>query len=166
MAAWRWLYANLIEWIVGVLLLAIVLITIWQVFSRYILNSPLSWSDEVAQLLLVWAAFLGSAVGIKRNSHLKIDFATALLPTPARRFATLLVNVLVLVVAISMTVYGWQFYFNTANDTSTSLGFPRNLFYLPIPISGMLMIALLIPATISSVRDPNYKYARPASDQV
>src|SRR5262245_8261648 len=114
MAALRWLYANLLEWIVGLLLLAIVLITIWQVFSRYVLNSPLSWSDEVAQLLLVWAAFLGAAVGIKRNSHLKIDFATGLLPVPAQRFAALFVSALVLVVAISMTVYGWQFYFSTA----------------------------------------------------
>jgi TRAP-type C4-dicarboxylate transport system permease small subunit len=166
MAALRWLYNNLIEWVVGLLLLAIVLITIWQVFIRYVLNSPSAWSDEIAQLLLVWAAFLGSAIGIKRNSHIQIDFAAALLPTPARRFAVLFVNALVLVVAVSMTVYGWQFYFNTGNDTSTSLGFSRNLFYLPIPISGMLMIALLIPATIRSLRDPAYRYGRTASDEV
>ena len=57
----RWLYANLLEWIVGLLLLAIVLITLWQVFSRYIMDAPVTWSDEVAQLLLVWATFLGAA---------------------------------------------------------------------------------------------------------
>jgi TRAP-type transport system small permease protein len=166
MAALRWLYANLIEWIVGTLLLAIVLITIWQVFSRYVLNSPSAWSDEVSQLLLVWAAFLGAAAGIRRNSHLRIDFVALQLPATVRRLAVLVVNALVLAVAVSMTIYGWQFYLMTGNDTSTSLGFSRNLFYLPIPISGMLMIVLLIPATMRSLRDPSYGYGRAASDGV
>lgn len=165
MAVVRWLYANLVEWIVGLLLLAIVTITAWQVFSRYVLNSPLSWSDEVAQLLLVWAAFLGAAVGVKRNAHLRIDFAAARLPAAARPYLAVLVNALILVVAASMTLYGWQFYFATSNDTSTSLGFSRNLFYVPIPISGMLMIVMLMPATLQSLRDRARKHARTGRDR-
>jgi TRAP-type C4-dicarboxylate transport system permease small subunit len=162
----RWLYANLLEWIVGLLLLAIVLITLWQVFSRYIMDAPVTWSDEVAQLLLVWATFLGSAVGIKRNSHLRIDFVATSLPVSAQRFAVLFVNALILIVAVCMVVYGWDFYLKTGNDTSTSLGFSRNLFYLPIPISGLLMVLLLIPATIRSLRDPNFKHGLAASDPI
>jgi TRAP-type C4-dicarboxylate transport system permease small subunit len=166
MAALRWLYDNMLEWIVGSLLLVIVLITLWQVFSRYLLNSPLAWSDEVAQLLLVWAAFLGSAVGIKRNAHLRIDFAATILPVGAQRFVVLFVNALVLFVAVCMVLYGWEFYQKTGNDTSTSLGFSRNLFYLPIPISGVLMILFLVPATIASFRDPAFKHGQTAADQM
>jgi TRAP-type C4-dicarboxylate transport system permease small subunit len=165
MAAVRWVCDNLIEWVVGILLLAIVTMTIWQVFSRYVLNAPSSWSDEVAQLLLVWAAFLGAAVGVKRNSHIQIDLVGGRLPAPVRRYTALLVNALMLVVAVSMAVYGWQFYVATGNDTSTSLGFPRNLFYLPIPISGLLMIVLLVPATWRSVRDPRPKNGRASGDR-
>jgi TRAP-type transport system small permease protein len=166
MKALRWLYRNLLEWITGAMLLVIVLLTITQVFSRYVINSPLTWTDEVCQLLLVWAAFLGSAVGVKRDSHLKIDFGKTVLPASVRRLSILFVNALVLAVALSMIIYGWEFYMKTGNDNSTSLGFSRNLFYLPIPVSGVLMTLSLIPATIRAIRDPDYKNRQVASDQI
>lgn len=54
------------------LLAAIVLVLILQVFSRYVLNQSLSWSDEAAGLLLVWLMFLGAPAMLKRQSHMEI----------------------------------------------------------------------------------------------
>ena len=48
--------------LVGVMFLTIVILTLVQVFARYVLNSPLLWSEELARLLLVWVVFLGGAV--------------------------------------------------------------------------------------------------------
>jgi TRAP-type C4-dicarboxylate transport system permease small subunit len=64
-----------------------------------------------------------------------------------------LINLVMMGVAVSMSKYGVDFYLSTANDYSTSLGYARNMFYLPIPVSGVLMIFFL---SINIVRDWKY----------
>jgi TRAP-type transport system small permease protein len=157
----HWLYDNLIEWTVGLLLLVITALACMQVFNRYIMEAPLSWTEELAQLLLVWAVMLGAAASIKRDGHLRVDFLVSRLPSVPRRALLVLINVLVFAVALGMTWYGWVFYQSTSGDYSTSLGYARNLFYLPIPVSGLLMMAFLVPATIAELRTP-HELKRPA----
>jgi TRAP-type C4-dicarboxylate transport system permease small subunit len=43
-----------------------------QVFFRYFLDSPLTWSDELARYLFVWCAFLGWVIAARRRSHLAV----------------------------------------------------------------------------------------------
>jgi TRAP-type C4-dicarboxylate transport system permease small subunit len=43
-----------------------------QVFFRYFLGSPLTWSDELARYLFVWCAFLGWVIAARRRSHLAV----------------------------------------------------------------------------------------------
>lgn len=45
----------------GGLLLAVVLITLAQVFARYVLNSSIVWSEELNRLLYVWAILVAAA---------------------------------------------------------------------------------------------------------
>jgi TRAP-type C4-dicarboxylate transport system permease small subunit len=156
----RWLYDNLIEWTVGLILLVITALACMQVFNRYILEAPRTWTEEFAQLLLVWAVMLGAAAGIKRNGHLRVDFLVSRLPQAPRRVLLVLINALVFAVALGMTWYGWMFYQSTSGDYSTSLGYARNLFYLPIPVSGLLIMAFLVPATVAELRTP-HEHERP-----
>lgn len=149
----RWVYRNGLEWLVGALLGLIVLLSGTQVFFRYVLAQPINWIEEFAQLLLVWAVMLGAAAGIKRNGHLRIDFLFNLTSGKLRCIAIIVVNLLVAVVALGMIVHGSAFYVDTAGDYSTSLGFARNLFYMPIPVSGGLTLVFLVPATIKALRD-------------
>lgn len=151
----RWLYDNLIEWTVGLILLVITALACMQVFNRYVMEAPLTWTEEFAQLLLVWAVMLGAAAGIKRGGHLRVDFLVSRLPSVPRRVLVVLINALVFAVALGMTWYGWVFYQSTSGDYSTSLGYARNLFYLPIPISGLLMMAFIVPATARELRAPH-----------
>lgn len=53
--------------------------------------------------------------------------------------------------ALVMVIYGAQLVFSTRADSSTSLGYPRNWFYLPVPFSGLLMLRYLIPNLIRSL---------------
>lgn len=148
----RWAYDNLIETLVGLILGIIVLLTFYQVVARYAFSSPLSWLEEFAQLLLVWAVMLGSAAAVKRSNHLTVDILFDQLHGAARVVAVLIINGLVMFLAISMAYYGYLFYLKTAGDYATSLGFARNLFYLPIPIAGVLIAIFLVPATIRTIR--------------
>lgn len=140
----RWMYNNLLEWTVGALLLVIVVLAGMQVFNRYVLESPLTWTEELARLLLVWAVCLGAAAGIKKGGHLKIDFVYLRTRGMSRRVITLVNHVIVFLVALGMTRFGYQFYMSTGNDYSTSLGYARNMVYLPIPVGGILIAGFTV----------------------
>ncbi len=50
------------------------------VFARYVLNQPLTWSDELASILFLWLATLGSVIALRRGEHLRLTFLVARLP--------------------------------------------------------------------------------------
>jgi TRAP-type C4-dicarboxylate transport system permease small subunit len=60
---------RLLEWIVIVVVAALVLDVLWGVFSRFVLRSPSRWTEEVATILLIWVSLLGAAVAFGRNEH-------------------------------------------------------------------------------------------------
>src|SRR4051794_35043108 len=51
-----------------------------QVFFRYFLGNPLTWSDELARYLFVWCALLGWIVAARRRSHLGVDIFVTRVP--------------------------------------------------------------------------------------
>ncbi|WP_158322966.1 TRAP transporter small permease, partial [Acidisphaera rubrifaciens] len=57
------------------------------VFSRYVLHSPLVWSDEVASGLFLWLAMLGAVIALQRSEHMRLT-AVAASMTPAWRART------------------------------------------------------------------------------
>jgi tripartite ATP-independent transporter DctM subunit len=41
-------------------------------FSRYALHEPLTWTDELASILFLWLAMLGSVIALRRGSHMQL----------------------------------------------------------------------------------------------
>src|SRR5690606_12835685 len=62
----------LIEIPVALLVIAEVVILFSGIFARYVLNTPLIWSDELASLLFLWLAMLGAAVAFRRGEHMRM----------------------------------------------------------------------------------------------
>lgn len=142
----------ILDGVAAFLLAATLALSFLQVVARYIFEISTPWSEELARLCFVWGVFLGAAVGVKRNLHTRVDFIFVRLP---RRSAALVLggmDLLLVVMAIVMIVYGMQLVISTRADSSTSLGYPRNWFYLPVPCSGLLMLRYLIPSVVKRVR--------------
>jgi tripartite ATP-independent transporter DctM subunit len=67
---------------------------------RYVLNSPLFWSDEVAGLLFLWLVMLGAVIALRRGEHMRMTAVVSRLPPRAQRFvATLSALVVAIFVA-------------------------------------------------------------------
>lgn len=58
----------------------VVILCIAQVIFRYVLSISVNWTEELARAMFVWLAFLGSAVTLIRNEHIRIDFLLRRLP--------------------------------------------------------------------------------------
>ena len=62
MKALRNVLNKVLNVLAGVSLIAMVLLTCWQVFTRYILQNPSSWSEELVSYLFAWASLFGASL--------------------------------------------------------------------------------------------------------
>lgn len=65
---------------VALLVAAMVVVILASVFTRYLLNDPIGWAEQVAKYLMIWAAFLGASLGIKEGSHIAVNILVDVLP--------------------------------------------------------------------------------------
>lgn len=137
-----------LDGVAALLLAATVLLSFVQVVARYVLLISTPWTEELARLFFVWAVFLGAAIGIKRNLHTRVDFLFVRLPSRAAALLLAGMDLLLAGMAVVMVLYGGQLVLSTRADLSTSLGYPRNWFYLPVPFSGILMLRYLLPGIV------------------
>lgn len=55
------------------LLVAVFALVVLQVVTRYVFNSPLSWTEEAARLLMVWLTFIAAVYVAGQREHLTVD---------------------------------------------------------------------------------------------
>ena len=132
------------EWlcrtIVGGSIVAIVLITIASVYYRYVLNAPLSWTEQVCRILFVWSVFAGAAVLYRQMLHIAIDMFVIMLPTAAQRAVYWINQVLMLITAVMMLWFGLEISLAQLSQTYGALEITPAWFYLAAPYCGALII--------------------------
>lgn len=130
----------------GITCLAVViLLTALQVFMRYIVRNPLSWTEEIIRLFSAWMIFLGSIVAMHKKGHVSVDYFVNLMPLKARRFMQLFINILMTVFFSYLLLTSYQLAGEMKGTNSSASGYPVPLFYWAILIgaAGMLLEALI-----------------------
>ena len=146
------LFDNLIEAISAVMVVALAIIVFVQVFNRFVLKTPLAWSEDLAMLLFQWVVFLGAALGVKRMRHFGIELLIRQLPERVRHRVELLTPVVMAIVAGVMIIQGWTILsFNRTRIYST-MDLSYTWAFLPIPLSGVLILLYLIQVEIDRWR--------------
>ncbi len=137
---WRW-FASHLEEIITALLLGVMLGSVGvSVFWRFILHSPLSWTEEVILVCMVWMCFLGASVATKHNEHIFIDFVVTLVPRRLARVMGIVSMALIEAVLIILVWQGILLVERTQEVTTIALGIPTMYMYAAIPISAFLML--------------------------
>ncbi len=131
-----------LEIILVVLACVLVVDVLWQVFSRYILNSPSSFTDELAGYLLIWVSLLGAAYVAGKKEHLAIDLLLQKSSPVRRRVLEIVIRSLIMCFALTVLVTGgiWlvytRFYLGV---TSAALQLPLGYVYIALPLSGLII---------------------------
>lgn len=135
---------NFLELFLFGLLLLMVFFTIFAVFTRYVLNQSLDWTEELARFLYIWITFLGALVVLAKNKHIAIETLLDALPKKVSSLLRKINVVLMISFTLSMIIGGWQVskmaMFQVAPGTGIRLGY----VYAVIPLSGVLMLLYLV----------------------
>lgn len=110
-----------------------------QVFSRYVLNHSIFWSDEAARFLLVWLTFLGAGVAYRNQGHASIDIFYKRFPPAGRKAAAIITDLLTLAFAVVMVVYGYKFSYFVRLQISPALFMPKWIPHGVIPVGGAIL---------------------------
>lgn len=140
-----------------------------NVLCRYLLNSPIPGSDELATLAFTWATFLGASVGIRRQLHLGIEFVTRLFPPRLQAGCGLLVSGLIAAFSGLLVWYSLKIMATAHLKWTPVLQWPYTWVYLAVPVGAALMILRLAPIALGQARrlvgrapaDPARGEARP-----
>ena len=131
-----------LEGLVAIVMGVLVVDVTWQVFTRYVLNDPSSWTEELATYLMIWVGLLGASVALRRGAHLGIDYFVSQL-SPRRKTAIEIFAFLVIAVfsVLALGIGGTHLVWTTLarGQASPALGVQMGYVYLALPISGFFL---------------------------
>lgn len=118
----------------------VIVIICAQVFCRNVLRTNIRWNQEVAQLLTIWIAFFGIAIGAEKGLHIVVEVFYDRFPKPLQKAVAKVNQMIVLLVGGFFTVYGIRMVVSTMDSRLPVTKWPLSLMYIMIPVSGLLMI--------------------------
>ena len=131
----------LLSGIAAVLLSVMTLLVLYQVFTRYVLNSPAAFTEELVRYILIWTGFIGAAYAFSTRQHMSLVLVREKLSPEKRRILMIAIDVLILLFALFViTIGGAKLAMSAAKVHSALLGIPRSLVYSMAPISGVFII--------------------------
>jgi len=123
------------------LLAAMIVIVVWQVISRYVLNDPSTFSEELLRDGVIWLSLIGAAYVAGKNKHMTVDLLSAnLTGTPKKVLSVVIQLFFVLFGAGVLCGGGMKAVSLGAFQHSAVLQIPMSWIYAALPISGVLMV--------------------------
>lgn len=125
----------------AVLLTFMTVLVLIQVFSRYILNSPVAFTEELVRYSLIWTGFIGAAYAFSTREHMSLTLIRDKFTGKAHTALLVVIDGLILLMAIFVfTIGGFKLAVSASREFSALLGIPRSLVYSIAPISGVFIV--------------------------
>lgn len=123
----------------GLLIVTAVLFA--NVVLRYFFHSGLHWSDEFVRYFMIWIAFIGVSLGIRKDKLMAVDLIYNYSGPLQKCVIKFINNILGAVFGILLCYYGVQSVgtMSGSAQVSPALEMPMYIFYIVIPLSGALM---------------------------
>ncbi len=137
------------RWFACVGLLVMTAIIGWQVFARYVLNASPAWAEQAALLLMIWYVMFAAAAGVREGFHIRIGVFESALPPVAQKWVRTAGHVFVGLFGLSMVAWGTELTLATWAHDIPTLGLPRGVAYVPMPLSGALIVAFSVEHVIA-----------------
>jgi TRAP-type transport system small permease protein len=144
---------TLLVWVATGGFIVMMLAVVGQVFFRYVLETAVPWTEELARLFFVESMLLGMAVAIRRHEHIIVDFLFNKLPPRGRNVVAVIFNIAIILLLVLLMRGSWDLVARGWNARLVSLPWVSvGYIYLGLFISLGLMVfytALNLAARVS-----------------
>ena len=133
-------YALFIEkTVLIVLIVGMMIFGFLQVFSRFILQAPIGWSEELLTYSFSWASFIGASMAIYTKSHFSVDLVMKLLSEQTIRIIRILTWTLILVFSLFIVIMGIRLTIANSIQMMNILPISMLWAYLAMPVCGVFI---------------------------
>ena len=138
--------------------LVMVVLTCWQVFTRYILGNPSSWSEELVSYMFAWMSLLGASLVTSERGHMNIPILVERTGPGAQKLLLCVGELIAFLFSAVILVFGGVQIANLAmGQMTSSLGVPIGIFYIVLPLSGVLNMVYTALNIVDIVRQKEAK---------
>ena len=138
----------------ALLVVAEVIVLFVGIISRYVLHAPIVWSDELAGILFLWLAMLGSVVAFQRAEHMRMTAIIGMIRPEGRLFLDVFATAASLAFLLLVIHPAYEFAADEVFVTTPALGIVNTwrAAALPVGIGLMLIVATLRLAATANVK--------------
>lgn len=151
-----------VQGFLGVLLfIALTLVVSFQVITRYVLHTPLLWSEEVARFLLFWVALMGAGMSVKTRRHFTIELISVEKTHNRflRKTLRLIPDICIFLFGLLMAIVGYQYCVMGGLRVATNSGINMSNVFAAIPIAGITMAIFSLFHIFTTLK--NHKKSNP-----
>lgn len=125
------------DYFVSFLMLLLLIIGGSQVVCRYAFNYSLAWSEELSRYILVWLVFLTMGIGLRRQSHLGMNFVVIKFSPVIQKILGLLTCFVSMTFGVVIIYYTSQLIQVASSQTTPALGISIALVYYGMVLGGL-----------------------------
>ena len=122
-----------------VLMTSMLIFGFLQVFSRFILKSPIGWSEELLTYSFTWASFIGASMAIYTKSHFSVDLLMRKLPDGLVKKIRLFTWVMICLFSLFILVMGWRLTLLNSIQMMNIIPISMSWAYLAMPVCGLFI---------------------------
>jgi len=131
---------DVIEQGLGVFFVLLMFISVLlQIFYRYVLQSPLTWTEEAARYSFIWIVLLGAAFAVRKKEHVAMEILFDRFPKSVQRYVMVIINGIILLSLIYLLPVGWSFFSFMKNISAPTLNISWGFLFFAAPLSIALM---------------------------
>ncbi len=110
------------------------------VLFRFLPIFPMGWTDEIVELLFAWMVFIGAAELCRQRKHFIVDLIPNMIAGTRAGHVLCIVTQLLALAFLLVFTYEGALLAIQATDRSPVFEYPKTLWYMSIPISGIIMV--------------------------
>lgn len=131
---------RLLEYVCAALIAILVVLLFIQVFGRYAMQDPPEWTEELGRTAFAYATFVGGALAIARNAHLRIDTVVLLMPAAVQPWVRLVTTLAAIVFLCFVLYYSYIMLPRLAFQPLSAVPLSKAWFFAAVPIGCFLML--------------------------
>ena len=144
-----------IEWTVAAIFAGMVLIGAWQVFSRFVLNSTPSWSEEIQIFGHIWLVFLAIPIAYRRGAHITVEAVRRVLAPWMNKALDLINELLWIGFAVATAYYSYRVSLVTGNSVSPGLEIPMSYPYYGMILGSVYLLFVVVRRITGELPPPD-----------
>ena len=131
---------NAMKFLMAVAMGSLVVGGTWQIFTRWILKNPSTFTEEFMRYMLIWASMIGSAYCFYKDKHLALDLVKDKLKGTPAMCLSVFIEGCILAFLFVVFVYGGGRMAISSTNYSPVMHIPFKVLYIVLPLSGILAI--------------------------